>query len=150
MKRNIFLAIAIVAIIASVLVGCTGKRQQQTATTKTETENASNNSGYNDALGLSSTDTNWPSNEYTKVLPGKPYGKITTASVQDMGSYKVFSVEVDGTPAQAAEYGATLYTNGFAELDTENNEVFKGSKDGYTVRVGKYSSGGYFVEVVKK
>ena len=133
------------------VISCGGRGgNQQSGTVTTETESVSNNSGYNDAQGLNSTDPNWPSNEFTKVLPGKPYGKITKASVQDMGSYKVFSVEVDGTHAQAAEYGATLYSNGFAEMETENNEVFKGSKDGYTTRVVKNTGGDYFVEVVKR
>ena len=137
--KNSLIALA----IGLVMVSCGGNsnKQQQSATAET---------GYNDAQGLNSTDANWPSNEFTKILPGKPYGKITKAGVQDMGSYKVFSVEVDGTHAQAAEYGSTLYSNGFAEMETENNEVFKGSKDGYTARIGKYTGGGYFVEVVKK
>jgi len=136
--KNSLIALA----IGLVMVSCGGNSNKQSTASTTET-------GYNDAQGLNSTDPNWPSNEYTKVLPGKPYGKITMAGVQDMGSYKVFAVEVDGTFEQAAEYGVTLLNNGFVQSETTNNELFKGSKNGYTARVVKFSNGGYAVEVVK-
>ena len=147
MKQLNFKNSLIALTISLVMVSCGGgnKQSQSEATTPETTQQA---------VESQSTDNGdkWANNEYTQALAQKPEGTITMAEIQDMGSYKVFAVEVNGTAEQAKTYATALQNAGFKAGEIERpSEVFNGSKGNYKVKVGAYSTGdSWYIQVVKE
>ena len=143
--KHIYLSIATAALtVAFTLTVCADADKQKPEASEAPQRTAESTNAANDSK--------WPDNEYTRALGQKPEGTITTAAIQDMGTFKVFAVEVSGTAEQAKAYAAALKKAGFKAGELERpSEVLNASKGGYKVKVGAYSTGdSWYIQVVKE